>query len=186
MLGLLSTLPEEASDSEYIVWLYDTYHRLMFATAAKYLSNPSDREDAVQDSLCALVKNAKAVRGLNQKVLPSYLVSTVRNTAINILRAQQGQPLSLDDEEVGEALAPITPEDSFRILNNKEQLALLWQEFSPTDRFLLEGKYILGYSDYELSRRLGCKEESIRMKLTRVRRRALHILMREEGSSHEG
>lgn len=185
MFGLFSMIPEEASDSEYIVWLYDTYHRLMFATAGHYLSNPADREDAVQDSLCALVRSAKALRALDKRALPSYLVSTVRNTAIDMLRAQQGEALSLDDEELREELAPITPEDSFQLLSRKEQLNVLWQRLSPADRLLLEGKYILGYSDAQLARRLGCKEDSVRMKLTRVRRRALHIILEQEGAPHD-
>lgn len=184
MFGLFSALPEDASDSEYIVWLYDTYHRLMFATAGHYLSNPADQEDAVQDSLCALVKNAKTVRALNKRVLPSYLVSTVKNTAITILRGQKGQPLSLDDEAIGDANTPAAPEDSFRYLGHKEQIAALWKSLSPADRFLLEGKYILGYSDAQLASRLNCKEESIRMKLTRVRRRALQIIQEQEGSPY--
>ncbi len=184
MLGLFSMIPEEASDSEYIVWLYDTFHRLMFATVRHYLSNPADQEDVVQESLCSLVKNAKAVRVLDRKVLPSYLVSTVRNTAVNLLRKQQPE-LPLDDEALYESLTPIHPDDSFQLLHRKDQLSALWRELKPEDRLLLEGKYILGYSDAQLAWRLGCKEESIRMKLTRVRRRALHIILEQEGSSHD-
>lgn len=187
MFGLFAAIPEEASDSEYIVWLYDTYHRLMFATAGRYLSNPSDREDVVQESLYDLLRSAKAVRAVAKKALPSYIVATVRNVAVDFLRKQsspQGQSLSLDDEETGELLAPISPEDSFLILSQKEQLSAVWQKLSAQDRLLLEWKYIFGYSDRDLALRLNCKPESIRMKLTRARRRALHILKEQEGIPH--
>ena len=187
MFGLFAVIPEEASDSEYIVWLYDTYHRLMFATAGRYLSNPSDREDMVQESLYDLLRSAKTVRAVAKKALPSYIVTTVRNAAIDFLRKQGGsqeQRLSLDDEETGKFLAPISPEDSFLILSRKEQLSAVWQKLSPTDQLLLEWKYIFGFSDRDLALRLDCKPESIRMKLTRARRRALHILKEQEGGPH--
>ena len=50
---------------------------------------------------------------------------------------------------------------------------------SAEDRALLEGKYILGDSDEMLARTLHCKPSSIRMKLTRARRRALKLLEQE-------
>ena len=155
MFGLFAVIPEEASDSEYIVWLYDTYHRLMFATAGRYLSNPSDREDVVQESLYDLLRSAKTVRAVAKKALPSYIVTTVRNAAIDFL-----------------------------ILSRKEPLSAVWQKLSPTDQLLLEWKYIFGFSDRDLALRLDCKPESIRMKLTRARRRALHILKEQEGGPH--
>ena len=49
------------------------------------------------------------------------------------------------------------------------------------DRLLLEGKYILGYTDAELADMLGCKKSSVRMKLTRARRRAFQLMTEEEG-----
>ena len=41
---------------------------------------------------------------------------------------------------------------------------------------LLRGKYIEGKSAQELAEMLGCKPDSIRMKMLRARRRAFHIL----------
>lgn len=52
-------------------------------------------------------------------------------------------------------------------------------QLSAEDRALLEGKYILGDSDEMLARTLHCKPSSIRMKLTRARRRALKLLEQE-------
>lgn len=45
----------------------------------------------------------------------------------------------------------------------------------------MEGKYILGYTDAELADMLGCKKSSVRMKLTRARRRAFQLMTEEEG-----
>ena len=39
----------------------------------------------------------------------------------------------------------------------------------------------MGYKDAELADMLGCKKDSIRMKLTRARRRAFQLMTEEEG-----
>lgn len=61
----------------------------------------------------------------------------------------------------------------------REQLAAVLEEISNDDRVLLEGKYILQYSDETLAMVLNCKVSSIRMKLTRARRRALKLIKTE-------
>jgi len=50
------------------------------------------------------------------------------------------------------------------------------EKLSLEDRLLLRGKYIEGKSAQELAEMLGCKPDSIRMKMLRARRRAFHIL----------
>lgn len=44
---------------------------------------------------------------------------------------------------------------------------------------LLERKYILGYENEELGRMLGCRTDSVRMKLTRARRKVLRLMGKE-------
>ena len=43
-------------------------------------------------------------------------------------------------------------------------------------RWLLEARYILDYSDGELARELGVKPDSVRMALTRARRKARRLM----------
>ena len=54
-----------------------------------------------------------------------------------------------------------------------DRLRIIWPKLGEEDRLLLEGKYLLEYSSAELGERLGCQSASVRMKLTRARRRAL-------------
>ena len=63
----------------------------------------------------------------------------------------------------------------------KDRLMQIWGSLPEEDQLLLEGKYILGYKDAELADMLGCKKNSIRMKLTRARRRAFQLMTEEEG-----
>ena len=52
----------------------------------------------------------------------------------------------------------------------------VWPQLSTQDKILLESKYILGYNDNEIGKLLGCKASSVRMYLTRARRRAVELI----------
>ena len=79
----------------------------------------------------------------------------------------------------------VMPETSLdeRIIfeEQKDRLMQIWGSLPEEDQLLLEGKYILGYKDTELADMLGCTKDSIRMKLTRARRRAFQLMTEEEG-----
>ena len=60
-----------------------------------------------------------------------------------------------------------------------EILAAALSAVSEKDRFLLEGKYILGLSDQELAKELQVKPSSIRMLLTRARKNIKEQLRKE-------
>lgn len=164
-------------EQKFIEDLYGRYSKLMFATAWRYLSNPSEVEDVIQTCLIKLFHKEALLRTLEEAPLAAYIQATVRNTifsqakrekidekTIERLKQQKENedPLSLDEwmikEEQVETLSRV-------LLNMKAQ-----------DRILLEGKYFLNYTDGELAALLKCKPNSIRMKLTRARRVALRML----------
>ena len=61
-----------------------------------------------------------------------------------------------------------------------KRLADALRRLAETDRILLEGKYLLEYSDETLAKQLGCRPASVRAKLTRARRRAFQLLKGED------
>ena len=148
--------PGHTSDEAFILWLYDEFKPIMFATAGKYMNNSSDREDLVQACLLKLIEKVDTLRGKNRNVLCSYIVYTIKNTAINHLKHQS-------------------------IVNaHTNQLYKVWDQLSDEDRNLLEGKYILDQTDNQLATQFHCKPSSIRMKLTRARRKALQLIADKE------
>ena len=158
MLAIINTYIDDPDDKSYMIWLYEEFHRLMFSTARKYTSNQTDCEDIVQNALVGLMQKISKLRQFDRCILTAYIVSTVRNAAINYLRQQ-----ALEGEH--------------------SDLSEVWSQLSQEDRFLLEGRYIIGASDKELASTLNCKSDSIRMKLTRARRRAFALVMKfEEGA----
>lgn len=185
MIAVICAAIEDPDDREFMEQLFRDFERVMFSVTCKYVSNPTDQEDLVQESAIKLIEKISTIRPMNRCTLASYIVFTIRNTSIDFLRGQKTERdkvSSMEDKIFSELEVPFPPLDE--LLISTEQLAELWGKLPDRDRVLLEGKYILDATDEELARKLKCKPNSIRMKLTRARRRALKQLIdRKEGSA---
>lgn len=189
MVAVILAALDSADDRSYMSDLYEQFHRLMFSVAKQYCPQRADWEDVVQDSLIRLMGHVRTLRTLDRCALASYIVITVRNTCYTKLtREKKVLPfcVSLDEglDPCGEAAEGFAAELIER-LDREALVERLWKALTPEERFLLECKYILGYSDKELARYLECKSGSTRMKLTRVRRKALGLLKEWEEEAHE-
>ena len=174
----------ELSDKEFMVHLYTKYENLLFYTAQKYISERGSVEDVVQESLVKLHEKIRTIKPMPDIVLASYIRSTVRNTAINILKSTgYEEDRQISTENIIDVMDEhaLSLDTLMQISRYRELLSKIWPELSKEEQFLLEGKYILGYSDRELSTELCCQPSSVRMKLTRARRHALSILASREG-----
>ena len=174
---------ENTSDKAFMVKLYTDFEKLLFYTAFKYTSDKETAEDIVQESLLNLHEKIETLRPMNHAVLAAYVRTTVRNTAINTLKVQ-GYEKDHRAEDVSREMPEmqgISLDDLLSLAGYRDLLKKIWPLLSDEERLLLEGKYILGYTDHELAVRTGCKTSSIRMKLTRARRHALAIIVEQEG-----
>ena len=175
---------EDESDKEYFIWLYNEFEKLMYSTAFKYTSVPEIAEDVVQDSIVNLINRVDTIRSMKKQVLAAYITSTVRNTSINRLKTMEYErkhTLENADEKLDSVPTELSLESLFQLSEDLKSLSSIWEELSVEDRFLLEGKYILGYSNRELAEKFLCQPSSIRMKLTRARRNAFALLAQQEG-----
>lgn len=184
MMMFLCIMENEPDDREFMVQLYTEFERLLFYTARQYVSAPETVEDIVQECLVKLCEKIQTIKSMNQIVLAAYIRATIRNTAINVLKEMGYEKDHLADSKC-DAEAAVDQQfflDAVMDLARyRELLSKVWPKLSQEDQILLEGKYILGYNDYELAIEIGCKPGSIRMKLTRARRHALTIIRDEEG-----
>lgn len=182
MLPVIISTLDDPQDRNFIVQLYLEYEKLLFSTAWKFTSSHHDAEEIVQDSLERLIRKTSVLRQLERCTLVAYIVSTVRNTAINHLRkAGRIKLAETDIDDESETIDPQLSLDDLLILRERQQkLAATWLNIPEDDRMLLEGKYLLGLSDGELAELGGCKSNSVRMKLTRARRNALKIMLDKE------
>ena len=179
MISYICTTVEDPSDREFMLQLYQEFKKLMFATVRQYVSNPSDCEDIIQDCLVKLIEKIPVLREKKRCVLCCYVVYTIRNTSINYLKRQKAMNTKLCrlEEQTAEIAADEPSMDELMIaMENRERLYEIWGQLPEEDLILLEGKYILRCSDSELAEQLHCKPNSIRMKLTRVRRKVFGMM----------
>lgn len=181
MLLSIMTMLDEESDREFMTQLFMTYRRLMYSEIDNILSNACETEDVLQNALIKLCDKVALLRSLDERKRVCYVITTVRNQAKNHIRNAHGNPiLSFDDDEMNlaESVSDGTDIESSIIL--KEQLKTLssvWDRLDNTSQLLLEGKYILKRSDNELGKELGLNPSSIRMVLSRARKKALKLMM---------
>ena len=132
--------------------------------------------------------------------VPVHVAENMKRVQKTARELQQSLGRDATPKEIAEKLGDKTEEDVKNIINYLQnpvsldeslilqeeagRLRAVWPRLDEESRLLLEGKYILGYDNQELGQMLGCQANSVRMKLTRARRRALR-LMGEEGNGHD-
>ena len=176
----------ESDRQTFIKLMYEDFERLMYFTAQKYSAEPCRCEDIVQESLSKLIERVDLLQTLDRPALASYIVVTVRNTSINFIKKEAHE----NDKKVILAktsetnLVPITVSVEEYIIRKENRIHFreIMGSLDLETKCLLEAKYILGYDDKKLSIIAGCSPNSVRMKLTRARRKVLKIL-NEEGAT---
>ena len=96
--------------------------------------------------------------------------------------------VDLDEEKLAALLERTSMHADADQTRTKLDVYQLRQTLSERDWLVLEGKYILGYSQEELSELIGVSPDSIRMILHRARKNARDILLMEtnDGGGEHG
>lgn len=172
-------IPMEDSDQVFIQKLYQDYKGLMIYTASKYTDNPSDREDIVQEAVYRLMKNIIVLRDIPCCNLKRYIVLTVRSVFLDIQKKRGGEVvLSLEEEQLEAVLRrELLQEDGISELSAKLDVWRLKKELPERDWVLLEGKYMRELPDELLGQMIGVSGDSVRMLLSRARKKAKEILI---------
>jgi RNA polymerase sigma-70 factor (ECF subfamily) len=174
-LPLIILAIENDGDRTFMEKLYLDHYRLMRAAARKVLMTGEDADDVVNEALVRLIDKIPLLKALDCYTLRAYVVSAVRNTAINwiVRRDRQAKHAFLMDDE---ALSGLPSEDDApdAPLMKREDAESVKQailRLSERDRLALTMKYFDDLSDAEIARTLGVGKNSVRPMLMRARRR---------------
>lgn len=128
----------------------------------------------MQDTLVGLIQAGGRLDALSPGALARYVAVSARNRSITYLRRQRWERAHLIPLEEHWDLSADGPTPEGRLMAGEDcqQLRRIWPALSRRERQLLAGRYLRGYSDSQLARLLGCGRSSVRMLLTRARRRA--------------
>lgn len=194
MVIFMRVLQEERmlspEDEAFFDLFYRDHKRLLYYLASKYVS-ADVCDDLVQDVLERLMKQSHTIQKIANESgkLAYYINATVQSTIVDRFRAEGGAASvtvppealdNLDQERISARQLPF--EDTYW------DIQLLKKKLPAKDWMLLEGKYLIGYSDEELGRLYGCSKNSVRMILTRVKRKAKELLFADgtEGGMSNG
>lgn len=176
-----SKFPISPEDKAFFQTFYENNSNFLFYIANQYTDTPSDCEDVVQDAVIRLMGNIPILRELNKYKAAKYIALTVRSAYLDLQKKRyHKQEIPLEEAILDALLEKETPlagsSSDLRL-----ELVLLKESLSPKEWILLEGKYILGYDQEELSALIGVSPDSVRMILSRVRAKARSILLSDAG-----
>lgn len=155
---------------------YSQYRRFLFYCAGQYTSDQTLQEDLVQDTLLRLLRCIDTLRGLNAARTAAYLHTAVKSVYIDHCR-RTAQTLPLEGRTLEALGARTDPMD----YTAKWDAQILRSRLDERDWYLLEARYIAGSTDEEIAAVLGCTGDSVRVLLSRARRRAKVLLADKQG-----
>ena len=186
MLLWLLLAVRSPSDREFLEWVFHKYKNVIWARVCRVIDRAQDREDAVQEVMVHIVKNVKRIREIDNCELSGYIVILARNVALNYrdhLRVLHRRFIYRDDMSQCSEMS-LTPEEIVIIHERLGMLHSVWPRLKEREQRLLEEKFILGYSDWEIARHIGCKPDSVRTLVRRATKHACRELI-EKGECYE-
>lgn len=175
---MLPVTPSEADNSAIITEFFLNHKTLLYAEAWKYLTLQEDVEDIVYETLARIMGHIETFRRLLPREQLQYAKAIVRNLSyIHLKRSSRFTMLPFEDVDTYLTMDEnLLPESIVSRGIQLDQLRKIWAQIPVGDRLLLEQKYILKWTDQELASILGIQPQSVRMRLTRAKRRVIELL----------
>lgn len=173
MLPMLICAIENVEDRDMMTDFYLRYRAYLFHLAQKYLNKSENAEDIVHDALACILNMMDVFRELQPGQQLVYAKVTIKNLAYSYLRrCNQTDTVSFDAMELELPMyEDSSPETVVMKKQMQEKIVDIWRQLDTEDRLLLEQKYILQWTDEKLAARLGIQPQSVRMRLTRAKRK---------------
>lgn len=159
---------ENRSKFETIYLLYRDY---MFRVAFGILNNEQDAEDAVHSAFVCIAENMNKVEQVKSTKTKGYILTIVRNNAIDIYRKKQSQPHSeYLDSAVGVQ----------RQYDGDNELAKCMLKLPERYRNVIILRYCYGYEMKEIAKVLNISYQNA-LKIEQRAKTKLRALCQEEG-----
>ena len=178
MIPIVILAIENDFDRDFMTSLYYDYNRLIFFEIRSLIGMPDNIEDLVQETLIRLIDKVGLLERLDQSRLVAYIAETAKNVAKNQLRRNRDLVISVENfsriPDAGESV-----EDKVISGLNLKAMEKLWDELPEDIQTLFRMKYFLHMSNEEIAQTLHIKPESVRMRISRARKKVLALLEKE-------
>ncbi|GHU47228.1 RNA polymerase sigma factor [Clostridia bacterium] len=187
MLIFYTAMLDAPADKDKFTQLYNLYKGFMFNVAFKVLNNKNLAEDAVQEAFF------KIARKMSEKNFEIYDVSCYetkglcgivsRGCAIDILRKEKNvrENVTDIDDEILEQCFSETSDTENEVISGieYEKICSLISELPNTYKDILRMRFVLGYSNNEISDILKIASDVVKMRVSRGRAILINNLKKE-------
>ena len=174
----------EDDDKAYMLTLYKGYYGLVRKTIYNITHDADNLDDLINDTFLKLIKKIPLIRTLENYKTAAYVVYTSRSVAINFVKRRGVQNKYVyfgEDTDLAEKIPGVEDTIVDRIIHQEEieELANAISKLPEKQKDLLNFKYMLGMDDDNIAEILGIAPNSVRQYLTRARRSAKKIMVKE-------
>lgn len=173
---------ENDDDRYFMERLYECYSRLMYSEIYKIVEDRWWAEDLMHATIERLIDKVDELRTKDRNHLVNYIISASRNQAKNYIRDNKARSgYSFDEHFDMPDWENSRDEVEFKLIlaEDLRRLPLIWDKLDDESRYVLEGYYILEKSMPRLAAELNIKPGSVRMALSRARKRAYCLMQGE-------
>lgn len=169
-----------AGDDEAFGRLVEAFQRPVFNLAYRMLGNPTEAEDAAQETF--LRAYAKLKQYDPEHKFSTWILSIANHHCIDRLRKRRVTYLSIDDNPVLMNLEGDSPAPEPMAVRREEarELQALLQELAPDYRTPLILRYWQEYSYQEIADTMGISLASVKTRLFRARKQLAEIYQQAE------
>ena len=149
---------------------FTTLREQMLSLAGRITGNRDDAADAVQDAFVKLWQQQERY-GTSSHASGAGMTA-VRNTSIDLARRNRRRN-DVPVEEIADDITDITDED--RIIVYQQVRAIIDKELSANQRAIIDMREIQGMEFDDIATRLGMRPATVRVELSRARKRVREI-----------
>lgn len=171
MIAIYLSMVDDKANQNRFERLYYKYKNLMYYIAFGVLNDEADSEDAVQEAFMRIAKNMDKVGEIDSTVTKNFVAIIAKREALRIVekRNKYGEQPDIDMESIQDA-------KSYSLLNSVQYaLESLPSEYG----YLMNLKYVFGYSGREIAEMTDMSEVNVRQKLFRGKKLLEEMLNKE-------
>ena len=188
MIFLMLQAIENEEDRSKIAAFYLKYHRLLKKKARDKmqtfgLSDESNlSEDLLHDAMAKIMQHMTTISNFTDLQLLAYTSKTVETCTIDYCKKIIRDQKAAQEKEVleGDLVFSDDPTQKLGETDIIVQLGGILARLPENDRNILLYKYFLNYSDTQIAEFIGVQPDSVRMALTRARRKVRKLWEKKE------
>ena len=173
-----------SDDKAFMEDVYMRFHRLMLATAWKYVNDPTAVEEIISDTCLSLMHNIDTLRELNGRRLNRYIVASVKNRTYNYLARNntvEKHFIPMDDNMANMASSGENIEDKIVLQDELRRVLREIDKLPEKERLIITLHYSSNLDYHQIAKVAGLSEESVHKYLSRARAKLKKALYKREG-----